>query len=122
MRSFTLLTMRQVKYSCFAKGKLRLLVLCVSMILFLNNVYAQSPVAVKGIINHQNGDPIIGVSVVVKATGKGTTTLADGSFQIEAPANSTLVFTHTGFVGQEVKLTGANQSGLAIRLIEAKNS
>jgi TonB-linked SusC/RagA family outer membrane protein len=92
------------------------------MILFLNNIQAQTTVVAKGIITQQNGDPIIGVSVVVKSTGKGTTTQADGSFQIEAPANSTLVFTHTGFVGQELKLTGANQSGLAVRLIEAKNS
>ena len=122
MRSFTLLTMRQVNYSCFAKDKLRLLLLFVSMILFLNNIQAQSTIVAKGIITQQNGDPIIGVSVVVKSTGKGTTTQADGSFQVEAPANSTLVFTHTGFVGQELKLTGANQSGIAIRLIEAKNS
>ncbi|HEY5771741.1 MAG TPA: SusC/RagA family TonB-linked outer membrane protein, partial [Chitinophagaceae bacterium] len=122
MRSFTLLTMRQVNYSCFAKSKPRFLLLFVSMILFLNNIQAQSTVVAKGIITQQNGDPIIGVSVVVKSTGKGTTTQADGSFQIEAPANSTLVFTHTGFVGQELKLTGANQSGLTVRLIEAKNS
>ena len=122
MRSFTLLTMRQVNYSCFAKSKLRLLLLFVSMILFLNNVQAQSTVVAKGVITQQNGDPIIGVSVIVKSTGKGTTTLADGSFQIEAPSNSTLVFTHTGFVGQELKLAGANQPGIAIRLIETKNS
>jgi TonB-linked SusC/RagA family outer membrane protein len=92
------------------------------MILFLNNVQAQSTVVAKGVITQQNGDPIIGVSVIVKSTGKGTTTLADGSFQIEAPSNSTLVFTHTGFVGQELKLAGANQPGIAIRLIETKNS
>lgn len=122
MRSFTLLKMRQVNYSCFAKSKPRFLLLFVSMILFLNNVQAQSTVVAKGIITQQNGDPIIGVSVVVKSTGKGSTTQADGSFQIEAPANSTLVFTHTGFVGQELKLTGANQPGIAIRLIETKNS
>ena len=124
MRSFTLLAMRQVKYcnSCFAKTKPHLLLLIVSMILFINNLQAQSNVVVKGIITHQNGDPIIGVSIIVKANGKGTTTLADGTFQIEAPANSTLVITHTGFVGQELKLTTANQSDLAIRLIETKNS
>src|SRR6187551_3713278 len=122
MRSFTLLTMRQVNYSCFAKSKLHLLLLFVSMILFLNNVQAQTTVVAKGIITQQSGDPIIGVSVVVKSTGKGTTTQADGSFQIEAPVNSTLVFTHTGFVGQELKLAGANHPGIAIRLIESKNS
>ena len=124
MRSFTLIAMRQVKYcnTCLIKSRSHLLLLFVFMILFINNIQAQSNVVVKGIITQQNGDPIIGVSVVVKSTGKGTITQADGSFQIEAPGNSTLVFTHTGFVGQELKLTGANQSGISIRLIETKNS
>src|SRR4030095_9121303 len=124
MRSFALLAMRQVKYcnSCFEKSKPHLLLLFVFMIFFINTIQAQSNVVVKGIITQQNGDPIIGVSIIVKSNGKGTTSLADGSFQIEAPANSTLAITHTGFVGQELKLTGTNQTGLAIRLIETKNS
>jgi len=123
MRSFILLAMRQVKYCSFwfAKNKSHLLLLFVSMILLLNNIHAQSTV-VKGMVTHQNGEPVIGASVIIKSTGKGTTTQADGSFQIEVPANSTLVITHTGFVGQEIKLAGVNQSGLTIRLIEAKNS
>jgi TonB-linked SusC/RagA family outer membrane protein len=124
MRSFTLLAMRQVKYciSCFAKKRSHLLLLFISMIFFTNSGQAQSNVIVKGIITHQNGDPVIGASVVVKSTGNGTATLADGSFQIEAPANSTLVITHTGFVGQELKLTGADHSNISVRLIETKNS
>ena len=104
------------------KARSRTLIFIFLMLLTFNNIYAQSTVVVKGIITHQNGDPITGASVVVKSTGKGTMTLADGSFQLEAPINSTLVITHTGFVGQELKLTGANQSGLAIRLIETENS
>jgi len=73
-------------------------------------------------VTHQNGEPIAGASVIIKGTGKGTTTQTDGSFQIVASSNSTLVITHTGFVGQEIKLTGAGQSVLAVRLIETKNS
>ena len=124
MRSFTLLAMRRINYCDFrsAKNKSRILLLFISMILFMNNMQAQSTVVVKGVVTHQNGEPVAGASVVVKSTGKGTTTLADGSFQIEAAANSTLLISHTGFVGQEVKLTNTDQPALAIRLIEAKNS
>ena len=124
MGALTPFAWRQVKYclSCFAKVKSYLLLLFVSITLFMNNMQAQSTVVVKGIITHQNGDPVAGASVVVKSTGKGTATLVDGSFQIEAPANSTLVITHTGFVGQEIKLTNASQPALAIRLIETRNS
>jgi len=91
------------------------------MILLLNTIQAQSTV-VKGMVTHQNGEPVVGASVIVKSTGKGTTTQTDGSFQIEVPANSILVITHTGFVGQEIKISATNQSGLTVRLIEAKNS
>jgi len=124
MRSFTLFAMRQALYciSCLEKTRLRLLLLFVLMIVFLTNGYAQSTIVVKGIVNAQNGDPIAGASVVVKSTGKGTTTSESGSFQIEAPANGTLIITHTGFAGQEIKLSSTDQSGLAIRMIEAKNS
>ena len=124
MRSFTLLTRQSIKYC---------LVFCTkrcSLVLFLlfffslcvNKLHAQSTVTVKGSVTYQNGDPVSGASVVVKATGKGVTTQEDGSFQIEAASNSTLVITHTGFVGQEIKLSSDNYSNLTIRLIENRNS
>jgi len=124
MRSYILIARRQLTYciACSLNAKSHALLLLILMFLFLNGVYAQSSVVVKGIVTGQNGDPIAGASVVIKSTGKGTTTLENGSFQIEAPANGTIVITHTGFVGQEIKLTGNNQSDLAVRLIETKNS
>ena len=124
MRSYILIARRQLTYciTCSLNAKSHALLLFILMLLFLNGVYAQSSVVVKGIVTGQNGDPIAGASVVIKSTGKGTTTLENGSFQIEAPANGTIVITHTGFVGQEIKLTGNNQSDLAVRLIETKNS
>ena len=124
MRSYILIARRQLTYciACSLNAKSHALLLFILMLLFLNGVYAQSSVVVKGIVTGQNGDPIAGASVVIKSTGKGTTTLENGSFQIEAPANGTIVITHTGFVGQEIKLTGNNQSDLAVRLIETKNS
>ncbi len=124
MKLFTLPAMRRPKYChiCDAKSKWHFLFLLFLLTLFVNNIRAQSVITVKGMVTHQNGEPINGASVVVKGTGKGTTTQADGSFQIEAASNSTLVITHTGFVGQEIKMTGTNQSVLAIRLIETKNS
>ena len=124
MRLFTLPAMRWLKYCriCNTKSKWRFLFLFFSLALLVNNIQAQSVVTVKGIVTLQNGEPITGASVIIKGTGKGTTTQADGSFQIEAPSNAVLVITHTGFVGQEIKLSNSDQSKIAIQLTESKNS
>ncbi|WP_169539983.1 SusC/RagA family TonB-linked outer membrane protein [Niabella aurantiaca] len=60
---------------------------------------------VKGVVNDEAGNPVKGTSVVVKGTSRGTTTGDDGSFQIEASANDVLVFTHSGFLQKELKVT-----------------
>ena len=124
MRSFTLLKRQSIRYCldfCTKRGSW-VLFLFFFLGLCVNKLYAQSAVTVKGTVTYQNGDPVSGASVVVKATGKGVTTQEDGSFQIEAAPNSTLVITHTGFVGQEIKLSSDNYSNLTVRLIENKNS
>src|SRR5689334_5109082 len=84
-------------------------------------VYAQKDVTVKGLITRQSGEPMQGVSILIKGTTKGTTTQADGSFLIEAPDNGTLVVSHTGYAKQEIKLNGTNHSNLTIQLAEGKN-
>src|SRR5215213_7871617 len=66
-------------------------------------VSAQETIPVKGRIVNQDGDGMPGVSIQVKGTSKGTTTANDGSFQIDAPANSTLVVSYVGYVPQEIK-------------------
>lgn len=124
MRTFTLLTRQSIKYCldfCTKRGS-SVLFFFFFLSLCVNRLHAQSTVIVKGTVSYQNGDPVSGASVVVKATGNGVTTREDGSFQIEAPSNSTLVITHTGFVGQEIKLSSDNYSKLTIRLIENRNS
>lgn len=77
-------------------------------------------VNVKGVVTRQNGEPLSGVSIVVKGSDKGTVTQADGSFWIEAPSNSTLLFTYIGYIAQEIKVSGS-QANLNIQLIENKN-
>jgi TonB-linked SusC/RagA family outer membrane protein len=51
--------------------------------------------------------PLIGVSVAVKGTGKGTVTDTDGKFSIEAATGETLVFSYIGFLTREVKIENA---------------
>jgi TonB-dependent starch-binding outer membrane protein SusC len=81
--------------------------------------FAQT-VSVKGTITSQSGEPLQGVSVVVKGSSNGTSTKSDGSFEIPAPLNSTLVFSYVGYISKEVKVNAA-QTNLALQLLTDKN-
>ncbi|HEX8530816.1 MAG TPA: TonB-dependent receptor [Cytophagales bacterium] len=54
------------------------------------------------VISGENNNPLPGVNVTVKGTTTGTTTGADGTYSLGAPAGSTLVFSFIGFVTEEV--------------------
>ena len=72
------------------------------------NLSAQ--VDIKGIIiDKSNNLPIIGATVILKNTNKGTTTDFDGNFILSnVPDNSTLVFSYLGYITQEVVPDGTN--------------
>ena len=58
---------------------------------------------VKGVVKDTHGEPLIGVSVLVKGTGKGAVTNVDGEYTIQTDAASpTLVFSYVGYQTQEV--------------------
>lgn len=60
-----------------------------------------------GTVVDENGEPMIGVSVVVKGAKNGVTTDIDGNFTIQANPGSTLVFSYVGYASKEAKFTGA---------------
>lgn len=74
---------------------------------------APDPITIKGIVADNNG-PIPGVSVILKSTGKGTSTAADGSFSIKAEKGETLVFSTLGYKTKEVTVT--DQTNLNVLL------
>ncbi|WP_215242204.1 TonB-dependent receptor [Dyadobacter helix] len=72
---------------------------------------------IKGQVLGPDGKPLIGVTVLVKASKMGTTTDADGNFTINATETDILVFSYIGFVTKEV-LVG-KQSSITISLAES---
>lgn len=62
---------------------------------------------VTGVVKDANGEPLIGATVMVKGTSRGTATDVDGRYSINAPAGSTLVVSYIGSKPMEVKVTGA---------------
>ena len=77
-------------------------------------------VTIKGNVTSQTGEPLADVSVLVKGTSAGTSTKTDGSFDISAPQNSTLIFSYIGFITKEIKLN-SGQSNLSLQLLTDKN-
>ena len=105
----------------FYSSSTKILLILILLTLQGINIQAQSPVLVKGVISGQNGELLPGVSITVKGTAKGTTSKEDGSFQVEAPSNATLIISHTGFIRQELKLTANNHSNISVQLTPGKN-
>lgn len=71
----------------------------------------------KGNVTDNNGDPIIGASVMVKGAKTGTITDVDGNFSLEGvPSNATVRVSYIGFRTREVEVRGHEK--LDIRLSE----
>lgn len=58
---------------------------------------------VTGTVKDSNGEPLPGVTIVIKGTTQGTSTNIDGEFTLTAvPANATLVVSFVGMKSQEI--------------------
>ncbi|MEO5563418.1 MAG: TonB-dependent receptor [Chitinophagaceae bacterium] len=70
---------------------------------------------ITGKVTDDKGEGLAGVSVLVKGTGRGTTTNAQGSFSINAEPGETIEFSMIGFNVFEAKVTDDNT--ISIQLI-----
>src|SRR5690606_18129606 len=62
---------------------------------------------VQGTVTDQEGEPLIGVNVVVKGTNQGTATDLDGRFVLEdVDENAVLIISYIGYQTQEVLVAG----------------
>lgn len=70
------------------------------------NEISQTPTKknITGVVLDENGEPLIGVSVVIKNTTTGTTTDLDGKYVISAGENDVLVFSYISYLPQEIKV------------------
>ena len=68
--------------------------------------YAQDVgITVSGKVYDQNGQPVIGVGVLVKGTGTGAITDVDGGFELTVPSEgSVLEVSALGFTAQEIQV------------------
>ena len=79
--------------------------------------FMQQSLSVHGTVTAESGEPIPGVTVIVKGSIAGTITNFDGSYSLpNVPANGTLVFSFVGMRTREVVV--ANQTNINVVLQE----
>lgn len=86
------------------RSRLLASLLCAIFIAALTSVQAQNTKTITGTITNNTGEPLVGASVVVKGSAEGVSSDSKGEFKIVAPANATLVFSHVGYVLQEISV------------------
>ncbi|MDR3652194.1 MAG: TonB-dependent receptor [Paludibacter sp.] len=61
----------------------------------------QTDILVSGVVLDEQGEPLIGVNVIVKGAGRGTVTDLDGKFSVKVPSESSIInFSYVSFISK----------------------
>jgi TonB-linked SusC/RagA family outer membrane protein len=77
---------------------------------------------IKGTVKDGKGNPLAGVSVVVKGTTKGTSTNADGSFSIDANVGDVLELSIVGYNKKSVTIENNQNTTVVMEIEETAGS
>lgn len=102
--------------------KMHFLHSCILMIFFALLIPLQASAQnkdVAGTVVDEQGEPLIGVSVIVKNTTSGTFTDMDGKYSIQVPTNAILEFKFMGLETKEEPVNGRTQ--INVTLLENKD-
>ena len=97
-----------------SKKLCHLLVTVCSLFLAAGMAIAQN-VTVTGTVADQNGEPIIGATVMVKGTTTGVSTNLDGKYTISVPSSATLVYSAISYTNEEVAIKGRTKIDVVLR-------
>ena len=90
----------------FLSQSLRKAMMALAVVMIsLSAVWAQN-VKVTGTVTDNNGEPMIGVYVLVQGTTNGTSTDLDGKYSLNAASDATLVFSYMGYTDKVEAVNG----------------
>ncbi|WP_207424028.1 SusC/RagA family TonB-linked outer membrane protein [Desertivirga brevis] len=98
----------------FNKGKTGRGLMLLALLLSFFNVFAQELTVRGKVTEDPSGEPLPGVSVMVKGATKGATTDINGNFAIAASKGSVLVFKFIGFADKEVTVGAASTINVSL--------
>ncbi|MDF7822288.1 TonB-dependent receptor plug domain-containing protein [Runella sp. MFBS21] len=67
-------------------------------------LFASPEKIISGNVSDTKGQPLVGVSVVIKGSTKGTTTDTKGNFSLNSEEGQTLTFSYIGYISKEMKV------------------
>lgn len=79
------------------------------------NQVQDNEISVSGIVKDAKGEPLIGVSVLVKGTTVGTITDFDGNFSLKTSVGAELEFSYVGYTSYSVKVTNAGPLSIVLK-------
>ncbi len=88
------------------------------MLFVLGNslIYAQSNIISGTVIAEDSGDPLPGVTILVKGTSNGAVSDFDGNYSIDVKTpNAVLAFSYVGFVTQEINVAGKKTINVTLK-------
>lgn len=71
---------------------------------FSSVIWAQVQSNVKGVVTDSAGEPLIGVSILIKGTTQGTITDLDGKFTLMAQSGDLISVSYIGYITQEIQI------------------
>lgn len=99
--------MKSIKIYSFGTTVIKHILIAVVVLLISANAEAQLNHVVKGKVTDNQNHPLGNVSIVLKGTGKGTETAADGTYSLTLPNGTdkgVLIFSNIGFQEQQVPI------------------
>ena len=100
-----------MRNSDFLKRSLGMVILF--LMLSVQGAWAQW--TVKGTVNDEAGDPIIGASVKVVGTKNGSVTDLNGNFAVSGSQNGQLEVSYVGYQTQKVKINGRQNINIVLK-------
>ena len=113
--------MMKLKKPWFFPSGAGIVMLIMLLLSFSDQALSQQLKAITGTVL-EAGQPLPGVTVRVKGTTRGTTTLANGRYSIQAGNNETLVFAFLGMVTQETVVGNRTTVNITLQVSSASLS
>ncbi|WP_299668809.1 TonB-dependent receptor [uncultured Polaribacter sp.] len=88
-------------------------ILTIFLVTLSVHLFSQEKI-ISGTVVDETGQPLLGVSVLIKGASKGTTTDFDGVYNINAKTGDVLVFAYLGTESKEVKVGNNNKINVTL--------
>ncbi len=95
------------------RKNLKVVLFLVAMLSFSLS-YAQVKTVTGKVTDADNGEPLPGVTIVIKGTTNGTITNFDGDYSLKVETGQTLIFSYVGYLKQEVLVSTQTVLNIAL--------